>query len=534
MFCFQVPIQLALKIHREQQSAERQKLAKHRKKCLDNKDQYLGLVIDGMDQKKTLLPHFLRPPKNLKEENFVQLHVVGALIFNGIMTSRVFINFPNLHNDPNLTVTVIQKILTEWEGDLPGTLYVQLDNTARENKNQVLIAYLSMLVEKKVFKKVKLGFLLVGHTHDQIDQMFSRFSVKLAKKSAFDLLEICEVLKESYEPQPEVHVLKGTYDFRQFATGGDSGTPSFIQLNDHSFQHQFKMKQKDGETRLWCKKYSNTESWHPIDGLKFLSFVPQQQIVPSSYMLLVSTNESAKALKENRSINYMQCLAEIKDNIDASHVYFPACSMEWWSAFFEEQKKLIEGVEDDTIEVINLDPFFWPVHQSNIISSENVVEGGIQGTQLTEELERLVHGETREAYVGARKTTQRRQQEKEMWEGNVNELIVGVMIAVLASDDESGCPFWIAKVIKIHEENQRIHSIDVHWYKAVGKDAISSRYYPEVIKVTKKKKKGSKERRIDNLNLEDVEILVYGFSLKKSGHLRQQTIKILMEKVEGL
>ena len=78
---------------------------------------------------------------------------------------------------------------------------MQLDNTGRVNKNQVLIAYLSMLVEKKVFKKVKLGFLLVGHTHDQIDQMFIRFSVKLAKQSAFDLPKICEVLRESYEPQ---------------------------------------------------------------------------------------------------------------------------------------------------------------------------------------------------------------------------------------------------------------------------------------------------------------------------------------------
>ena len=137
----------------------------------------------------------------------MQLHVVGGLIFNGVMTSRVFINFPNLHNDPNLTVTVIQKILIEWEGELPSTLYVQLDNTPQENKNHVLIAYLSMLVEKKVFKKVKLGFLLVGHTHNQIDQRVSRFSVKLAKKSAFDLPEICEVHRESYEPQPEVHMI---------------------------------------------------------------------------------------------------------------------------------------------------------------------------------------------------------------------------------------------------------------------------------------------------------------------------------------
>ena len=122
------------------------------------------------------------------------------------------------------------------------------------------------------------------------------------------------------------------------------------------------MKQKDGKTRLWCKKYSNTESWHPTNVLKFISFVPHQQIMPSWYMLLAPTNESAKSLKENRSINYMQCLAEIKDNIDAAHGHFPTCSMEWWSSFFEEQKQLIEAVGDDTTEVINLDPFVFGMY----------------------------------------------------------------------------------------------------------------------------------------------------------------------------
>lgn len=135
-----------MRIHREQQSTERQKLAKHRKKCLEKKDKYLGLVIDGMDQKKTMLPHFMRPPKNLKEENFIQLHVVGALVFNGVMSSRIFVNFPNIHNDPNLTITIIQHIIEEWKGELPPFLYLQLDNTSRENKNQVLLAYLNMLI----------------------------------------------------------------------------------------------------------------------------------------------------------------------------------------------------------------------------------------------------------------------------------------------------------------------------------------------------------------------------------------------------
>lgn len=161
-----------LRKHRDQQSQEREKLAKHRRKCFSNPEKYMGIVIDGMDQKKTRLPHWPRPPKSIDESCLVQLHVVGCLVFNGELHSRVFLNYPNLHNDGNLTVTILQRVLNEWEqrpGGLPPVFYLQLDNTSRENKNNLLMTYLHMLVKKKVFKKIKVGFLLVGHTHDQID-----------------------------------------------------------------------------------------------------------------------------------------------------------------------------------------------------------------------------------------------------------------------------------------------------------------------------------------------------------------------------
>ena len=164
--------------HREQQSLEREKLAKHRKKCFSHPEKYIGIVIDGMDQKKTRLPHWPRTPKSVDESCLLQMHVVGSLVFHGDLHSRVFLNYPNLHNDGNLTITILQRILNEWEqkpNGLPPVLYLQLDNTCRENKNNLLMTYLHMLVKLKVFKKIKIGFLLVGHTHDQIDQMFSRF-----------------------------------------------------------------------------------------------------------------------------------------------------------------------------------------------------------------------------------------------------------------------------------------------------------------------------------------------------------------------
>ena len=186
--------------HRKQQSLEQLKLAKHRKKCFENPEKYMGIVIDGMDQKKTRLPHWPRPPKSVDESCLLQMHVVGCLIFHGELYSKVFLNYPSLHNDGNLIITIMQRILNQWEarpGGLPPVLYLQLDNTPRENKNNLLFTYLHMLVAKGVFKKIKVGFLIVGHTHDQIDQMFSRFLTRLAKCKAFTYEALCTIIKES-------------------------------------------------------------------------------------------------------------------------------------------------------------------------------------------------------------------------------------------------------------------------------------------------------------------------------------------------
>jgi hypothetical protein len=58
---------------------------------------------------------------------------------------------------------------------LPRIFYLQLSNTAQENKNNLFLSYLHMLIQKKVFKKIKIGFLVVGHIYDQISQLFCWF-----------------------------------------------------------------------------------------------------------------------------------------------------------------------------------------------------------------------------------------------------------------------------------------------------------------------------------------------------------------------
>ena len=69
-----------------------------------------------------------------------------------------------------------------------------------------------MLVEMGIFQKVKVGFLLVGHIHDHIDQMFSLFSVTLKRKNVGSLPSLIECIKKAYIPEPVFHILEEIVD----------------------------------------------------------------------------------------------------------------------------------------------------------------------------------------------------------------------------------------------------------------------------------------------------------------------------------
>ena len=102
--------------------------------------------------------------------------MVGCLVHN--IGAYCFTVPPNLETGSNLTIQclhhIIEELYEKYNGTLPPILYIQVDNCARENKNQYLFAYLGLLVDWNVFKKIELNYLPVGHTHEDIDQMFSR------------------------------------------------------------------------------------------------------------------------------------------------------------------------------------------------------------------------------------------------------------------------------------------------------------------------------------------------------------------------
>jgi hypothetical protein len=82
------------------------------------------------------------------------------------------------------------------EKEIPKTLFLQLDNTTRQNKGKYLMAYLSLLVEHGVFDEVRVNFLPKGHTHEDVDQLFSRLGVLLRTQDAWDHGQILEAARK--------------------------------------------------------------------------------------------------------------------------------------------------------------------------------------------------------------------------------------------------------------------------------------------------------------------------------------------------
>jgi hypothetical protein len=119
-----------------------------------NPHQYMSLVVDSMDSTTT------------------DVHIIGAISHGRRCRAFMFV----ASRRTNVTIEIVHRVVLatlEAEGALPPVLHLQLDNTVVKPKSRWLVDYLSLLVSHGVFEQVTLSYLPVGHTIDEIDQLFS-------------------------------------------------------------------------------------------------------------------------------------------------------------------------------------------------------------------------------------------------------------------------------------------------------------------------------------------------------------------------
>ena len=160
---------------------ERLEYYRRRERGRSDSNNVLSLIMDKWDSNKTTCPYFARSPghwwSSLKH-NVLEQHVLGILVHREPNRHYFFIGNGNISGGANLNIEGLRRVLVDLcsgGAHLPRTLCVQGDN-ASDNKCWAVILFLAMLVYHDYVADAFLSFLVVGHTHEDIDQVFSVLS----------------------------------------------------------------------------------------------------------------------------------------------------------------------------------------------------------------------------------------------------------------------------------------------------------------------------------------------------------------------
>ena len=196
-----------------------------RDRACANPSAVMSLIIDGAAQDKFAIPYFAERTKSSSSGIPLMSGIVGVLNHGARKQpggAYLYTVPPNQECGSNVFVSCIhwtlhheRKRLQQLGLALPETLHIQADNCSRENKNRFSHGYLEVLVAKGVFRKVTIDYLPKGHTHEDIDQLFSVLGnrVKIARRvNTPDHMR--SLFAETYNPRPIVNGLKTTTNIR--------------------------------------------------------------------------------------------------------------------------------------------------------------------------------------------------------------------------------------------------------------------------------------------------------------------------------
>ena len=113
---------------------------------------------------------------------------------------------------------------------MPKKLFLELDNSAKDNKNWYVIAFCLLLIARRIFKEVTVGFLKVGHTYKDIDAHLSYLSKLLKMKNTYVLTNLMKAFMDFQNTTPFIlELVQEVVDFKKFFNGYQyNGANKFI------------------------------------------------------------------------------------------------------------------------------------------------------------------------------------------------------------------------------------------------------------------------------------------------------------------
>ena len=113
------------------------------------------------------------------------------------------------------------------------------------------MAFCFLLTARPIFKEVMVGFLVVGHTHEDIDAYFSYLSKLLKRKNMYVLADLIKAFMESQKTLAYIpEIIKEVADFKKYVKDFyHYGVNALIGLGE---MHIFKFfVEADGDDHGW-------------------------------------------------------------------------------------------------------------------------------------------------------------------------------------------------------------------------------------------------------------------------------------------
>ena len=168
----------AWRVHLQQQYLDRQIYWNLRHCSRQPGSDILTSIIDSMDKKKTVWPKwaFDRPSKEIEKSGARPRVVVTAALAHGYLSSW-FLAPDELTHGADAYCEVLCQVIEQVQQiraskPLPRHLVLQVDNTVAQAKNGFVGAFCAYVVGKQIFQSVTMNSFMVGHTHEDIDQVF--------------------------------------------------------------------------------------------------------------------------------------------------------------------------------------------------------------------------------------------------------------------------------------------------------------------------------------------------------------------------
>ena len=481
--------------HRDLYAANR-----YRSKCFPH--ECVTIMHDKMDHAKTASPVFSHKTKHLDGLTKLPLSVTGMLAHGHGDVRYAHYGLDLYPHDANYTVGSFAKLLQDLElppksssrvlfqnsrssplyeallhgaeacesslpppseqhfsgTPLPPILNVQMDNATGDNKNRFVFCFWSLLVANKIFREVYVNFMIVGHTHDDIDALFGRWSMALKKESSPTI----PLLMKSFmdiETVPTIpHLIEEVPNFKKFIENGIADGENTLFGHTKAQQFKFYVDAMDCPVMKY-KLLCTDDDWLLRDGgIKLWKEDSQGQALwPRGYSEAVKpySMQNLEDIKRGLQgfINHWDKLSE-EDSIGEYRRRYEPLSYYW--------RHVMVALDAPTGFDETLKDGFWPTTRVAPSFEDEFTETGNVREEYNAD----------EQFVG-----QAPDRSAESFRVH-RDLYEGYFVAVRPSEDDTEHPFWIARALSNPNSNPEYPGcILIRYFQPVSRNRNVQKFY---------------------------------------------------------